>query len=273
MSETGKTRQRHSKPTMREVAEHARVSPTTVSFVINNVENVTLSDETRARVWTAVQNLGYRPNPVAQSLRTRTSSFVGLVADAVATTPYAVDLIKGAQDCARARGKLLLVIDADGNAEQRERAFEVMLEQNVAGVLYAAMFHQEVELPEGSRALSTVLVDCTSADDAFPAVVPDEVQGGRLATEKLIEKGHRRVGMVTNEKLSTGYPAPAGRLEGYKQALYKANLPFDADLVIEGDGNALTGYTCTRQLMGLKKPAHRPLLRHRPHGDGRVRRP
>lgn len=241
-------------PTIKEVAERARVSPATVSFVINKTKGQSFSTETKERVWAAVEDLGYRPNPAAQALRTRTSNFVGFVADAVATTPFAVDLIKGAQDCAKERGKLLLVIDADGNAEQRERAFEVMLEQRVEGIVYAAMFHQEIELFDRFRDLPVVLVDCYTKDNIFPAVVPDEIQGGQLATEQLIAKGHRRIAMLANAKFTEGYPAPIGRLEGYKRALENANLPFDDELVFEGDSHASTGYSGTRQLMQLRDP-------------------
>ena len=69
-----------------------------------------------------------------------------------------------------------------------------MIERKVEGLIYAAMFHQEVKLSERFHDVPTVLVDCFAKDKTFPSVVPDEVQGGRTATEKLIEKGHEDLG-------------------------------------------------------------------------------
>ncbi len=239
-------------PTIKQVAERAGVSPTTVSFVMNGVESA-IPAVTKERVWRAVRELGYRPNAMAQALRTRQSNLIGFVSDAVATTPFAVELIKGAQDCARANGKLLLVIDADGDDAQRERAVETMLERSVEGVLYAAMFHQEVSLPERFGETQTVLVDCFTRQP-YASVVPDEVQGGREATGRLLEKGHKRVAIIPNDRLDKGYPAAAGRLEGYKAALAASGVPFAPELVREGDGNAESGYACALELIALPEP-------------------
>lgn len=250
----GSGRSQGHPPTMKQVAAHAGVSATTVSFVINGAEDHAIPQETQERVWQAVRELGYRPNAMAKALRTRRTNLIGFIADAVATTPFAVALIKGAQDCARANGKLLLIIDADGDVQQRGRALDTLLGRGIEGVLYAAMFHQEVALPEQFHELPTVLVDCYTPDNSFSSFVPDEVQGGKLATETLVGRGHRRIAIITNDVLSTGYPAPRGRLEGYKQALAEAGLPFDDDLFVEGDGDANSGYEATFKLRRLSEP-------------------
>ena len=237
--------------TIQDVARQADVGVGTVSRVLNDDPKV--KDTTRQHVLSVIDRVGYQPSFTARSLRTQKSGTIGFIADAVATTSYAVDIIKGAQNAAWARGKLLLVVDAD-NPELRERAFESMVEREVEGVIYAAMFHQKVELPAQFGTLPTVLVDCYSDSGAFPSAVPDEVQGGRTATEELLKKGHKRVAIVTNDRLETGYPAPAGRFAGYKQALENAGIPFDDELFLEGDGDATSGYTCTHELMRLKEP-------------------
>jgi LacI family transcriptional regulator len=241
-----------SRYTIQDIARTAGVGVGTVSRVLNNDPNV--KEQTRQRVQKIIESVGYQPSFTARSLRTQKTHVLGFIADAVATTPYAVNVIKGAQDAAWGEGKLLLVVDADNNLERREAALETMIERKVEGIIYAAMFHQEVELSERFHDVPTVLVDCFTKDNAFPSVVPDEVQGGRTATEQLIEKGHKRIGIITNDKLTSGYPAPIGRLKGYKQALKKARIPFDKTLLLEGDSNATTGYECTLKLMKLKRP-------------------
>jgi LacI family transcriptional regulator len=238
--------------TISDIARKAGVGVGTVSRVLNNEPNV--KEQTRQHVQKIIAKLGYQPSFTARSLRTQKTHVIGFIADAVATTPYAVNVVKGAQDAAWEHGKLLLVVDADNNSERREAALETMIERKVEGIIYAAMFHQEVHLSKRFRDVPTVLVDCFTKDHAFPSVVPDEVQGGRLATEKLIERGHRRIAIITNDKLSSGYPAPKGRLKGYKEALKKARLPFDESLFLEGDSNAKSGYHCTLKLMRLKHP-------------------
>jgi LacI family transcriptional regulator len=238
--------------TIQDIARTAGVGVGTVSRVLNDDPNV--KEQTRQKIRKIIEKVGYRPSFTARSLRTQKTHVIGFIADAVATTPYAVNVIKGAQDAAWEQGKLLLVVDADNDTSRREAALETMIERKVEGIIYAAMFHQEVKLSERFHDVPTVLVDCFTKENSFPSIVPDEVQGGRTATEKLIERGHKRIGIITNDELSSGYPAPNGRLKGYKQALKKARLPFDEKLFLEGDSNANTGYECTLELMRLKQP-------------------
>jgi LacI family transcriptional regulator len=238
--------------TISDIARKAGVGVGTVSRVLNNDPKV--KEQTRQKVQTIIKKLGYQPSFTARSLRTQKTHVIGFIADAVATTPYAVNVIKGAQDAAWEHGKLLLVVDADNDTTRREAALETMIERKVEGIIYAAMFHQEVALSKRFHDAPTVLVDCYSKDSTSPSVVPDEVQGGRLATEKLLERGHKRIAIITNDKLSSGYPAPKGRLKGYKQALQKAQIPFDESLFLEGNSNADTGYERTVTLMHLKHP-------------------
>jgi LacI family transcriptional regulator len=238
--------------TISDIARTAGVGVGTVSRVLNDDPNV--KTETRQKIQKIIKKVGYQPSFTARSLRTQKTHVLGFIADAVTTTPFAVNVVKGAQDAAWEYGKLLLVVDADNDTARREVALETMIERKVEGIIYAAMFHQEVVLSKRFGEVPTVLVDCFTKDNTFPSVVPDEVQGGRLATEKLLEHGHERIAIITNDKLSSSYPAPLGRLKGYKQALKKAHIPFDEKLFLEGDSNATTGYECTLKLMKLKKP-------------------
>jgi len=81
--------------------------------------------------------------------------------------------------------------------------------------------------------------------------VPDEVQGGRTATEVLLQKGHRRIGFINNVD---PIPATSGRLEGYKQALAAYDVPFDVGLVCSGAIGGAEGYRCAWELMRLPEP-------------------
>ena len=133
------TPQKHRVPTMRDVARVAGVSQTTVSFVLNNKPGVGIADETRARIEEAVEQLGYRPNVAAQTLRTNRTNLIGLISDVIATTPYAGQIIEGAQDAAWAHGQLLLLMNTGGNEAVEKAAIDMLLERQVEGVIYATM--------------------------------------------------------------------------------------------------------------------------------------
>lgn len=236
--------------TLRDVADRANVSMKTVSNVLHG-KHARVGPATRARVLEAIEELKYRPNMAAQMLRTRQTHSIGFVTDEVASTPYSGAMIKGAQDLAWAHRKILIVVNTGSNQSILEAAVEMMLERRVEGIIYAAMFHKVVEAPTAMHEVPAVLLNCFSADRSFLSIVPDEVTGGREATETLLKKGHRRIGFVN---VGRRIPAATGRLEGYKQALAMYNVPFDPDLVRSGNSLADSGYTHTMDLMRLPEP-------------------
>jgi len=237
---------------MADIARQAGVSRTTVSFVLNNhASSASIPAETKERILEAAKQLSYRPNLAAQVLHTNQTHTIGFITDEIATTPHAVNIIRGAQDAAWAHGKLLLIVNTGADATVKEAAIEMMLGRQVEGIIYAAMYHQEVALPPNIHEGSAVLIDCFSADRSLPSVVPDELQGGRTATEVLLNKGHRRIGFLNNVD---PIPATFGRLEGYKQALSAYNVPFDENLVRFHVGDSRGGYRGTLELLQLPEP-------------------
>jgi LacI family transcriptional regulator len=239
---------RAKRPSMADVARRAGVSQTTVSYVVNETPHISLPDETRQRVWDAVRELGWRPNAVARSLSRRQSHTIGFLSDEIATLPYAGKIIQGAQAAALAHDTLLLLISTDGDRQLEQRGIEMLLERQVDGFIYATMYHRPVMPPPMDSEIPLVLLDCFTADGAFPSVVPDEVQAGRTATEALLACGHRRIGFINN---CDPIPATAGRLEGYRAALAAAGLEFDTQLLQSGGANAVGGHRCALELLQL----------------------
>lgn len=233
-------------PSIQDVARRAGVSRTTVSFVVNNTPNTNIPEETRERVWAAVRELGWRPNAMARGLRLQQSNLIGLISDEIATSPNAGKIIQGAQDAAWAHGKMLLVINTGNNPSVELAAVDLMLERQIEGLIYATMYHREVQPPHGGDTLPAVLLDCFVKDRSVASVVPDEQQGGREATELLLRKGHRRIGFI-NE--IGPLPAMFGRLEGYKQALAAYAVPYDPALVRNVVVVAAEGYRVARELL------------------------
>jgi LacI family transcriptional regulator len=241
-------RSRTKRPSMYDVAQRAGVSQTTVSFVINDVPWANIPDETRQRIWDAVKELGWRPNAMARALSQQRSHTLGFISDEIATSPHAGAIIQGAQDAAWANDKMLLVINTGGDERLEQRAVEMMLERQVESLIYATMYHHPVVLPFNGLDVPLVLVDCFVADRSLPSVVPDEVQGGYTAIAALTARGHRRIGFINNVD---PIPAASGRLEGYRQALTAAGLPFDPALVRAGKSNSDGGRRCAAALLAL----------------------
>lgn len=242
---------KNKRPSMQDVADLAGVSPTTVSFVINDVADSNIPPQTQARVWEAVHELGYRPNLMAQGLRSKRSRTIGFVSDEVATTPYAGQLIQGAQKVAWANKMIMLLANTEGDAQMEEAVVDLMLAYQVEGIVYASMYHRPVTPPDAIREVPVVLLDCFCEDRSLPSVVPDEVQGGRDATQVLLQKGHRKIGFIND---ADPIPATFGRLLGYKEALATFEIPYREELVCAEESISQGGYRCALELMQRPDP-------------------
>lgn len=246
--------------TMTDVAKHAGVSRTAVSFVLSNRANASISEETRTRINDAVQALGYRPNAGARALASQRSDWYGIVTEIV-TAPFAVDIIKGAQDQAWLDRRFLLIAPSDQadaagpNQGMEDAAIEKLLEQRVEGLLYAATYHRGVHVPRSANEVPTVLINCFDLDGNLPSIVPDERAGGRVAVERLLRAGHTRIGVIN---LDPDIPAAIGRLEGAREALAGAELELDPELVVSGNATADGGYAAAAEILDRYPEKDRP---------------
>jgi LacI family transcriptional regulator len=232
-----------------DVASAAGVSIATVSASLNEVESARISADTRARVRKVADRLGYIPNRLAQGLRGQRSGTIGFIGDTVATTPYAVGMILGALEAARAADRVMLLMNTEGDRDLEGRELATLLQHQVDGVLYATMYHRSVEVPAALSDTPVVLVDAESADPTVSSAVPDEVAGAATAVGELLRHGHRRIAFINNAHLML---AATGRLEGYKRALGQAGIRVDPGLIIAAtDIGPEGGYRAARQLLEL----------------------
>ncbi len=245
---TGRRQTKDGRPSIRDVAEAAGVSVTTVSHVLNDWEGARVNEETRRRVRTVASQLGYAPNRLARGLRMQRSNLLAMISDHIAITPHAGRVILGAQETASVRGWTLMLFTTAGDPATEERDVRALRAHQVDGVLYASMFHRVVRVPPGLEGVPVVLVDARTEDGGPDAVVPDEVRGGRDATEELIRQGHRRIGLPWNRD---DIPATHGRLAGHRDALAAAGLPFDPALVVAEESESGGGYLASRRLLAL----------------------
>lgn len=204
--------------TIRDVAQEAGVSVTTVSQALNSPEGSRVSRKTREHVKDVAARLGYRANPSARALRTRRTDTIALVGRDLVTTEFLGGLIRGAQEEVRRHGGILIVADTGDDGEGVVRTLR---DHQVDGVILGAFYHQEIAVPAALEGLPTVVVNAYTQDPGYSWVVPAEVRGGRDAAEVLLAAGHRRVAMIGNHD---DIPAAHGRRQGFEARCREAGV-------------------------------------------------
>ena len=161
--------------TMKEIANKAGVSVSTVSLVLNGRDEGRVKSKIADNVRAIATKLGYRSNPLASSLRTGRTHILGFISEEVATTPYAGGMILGAQTAASQFGYMLITVSTDGeNSESEEIA--ALKRYGTDGFLYAKMSNRITHVPSSLAKTPLVLVDATDSLGKIPSVEPDEFQ-------------------------------------------------------------------------------------------------
>ena len=249
-----KGRRLGNRVTMTDIAKAAGCSQAAVSFVLNNTPGMRLSQQTRDRVIEAARELGYAApvfsTPPGLASASKLDGVIGFTVDQLATSPEAVVAIEGARQASWNAGNVLLVAQTMSDPVMEPRAIKALTSSGISALIYMTIFTREVEMPEYFYDLNipVILLNCYTADYTFPAVVPSEIAGGQTSTKHLIAHGHHRIATITGEPWMQ---AAQDRLTGYRRALATADIPFDPELVIEGDWSASAGYSATMKLLSL----------------------
>ncbi len=234
--------------TIREVANLAGVSSTTVSHVVNKSRFV--SEEVRLRVLAAMKELGYRPNALAQSLRSGYTHTIALLLPDSAN-PFFAELGRAIEKEAFKVGYNIILCNTEADFEKEDIYIDVLMKKQVDGVVFCSVGSRTDSFRElSSLKLPVVVLDRELSEINMDTVVCDNRQGGYLATRHLLELGHRRIGCISGPSQIT---PSAERVTGYKAALEEVGVPFDEGLVIRGDFHPETGLLATRTLLKLAK--------------------
>lgn len=236
--------------TIKDVAARAKVSSATVSHVINGTRKV--APATVERVQQAMNELDYHPNAVAQSLRTQKTNVIGAVVSDI-TNPFFATLIRGAEDAAIEAGYSLIVCNSDESLEKEDRYVRLLRRRQIDGLLISPVgdgSHSVVhELPKWK--VPFVFVDRRVDDVEADAVLSDNEEGAYQATRHLIERGHRRIGLILGIK---GATTTEERFAGYQNALDEAGLPFLTELISYGKYRVMGGQKSVSELLSLSGP-------------------
>jgi LacI family transcriptional regulator len=236
---------------MSEVGRRAGVSATTVSFVVNG-QDKGITPATQQRVQDAINELGFRPNRTAQGLRTRRTQTIGFVTDEIAVMPPAGQTVAGAHDVAWAHRSLLLIVNTTRSPRIMRAAIDDLIDRRVDAIMVAVVGTRRISLPTDIRQVPCVLVNCYAAGNDFPCVLPDETEGGRAATQILLDAGHRRIAFLTG---LPGAWATRARIKGHRMALTAAGIPPGSAVLRAGNFKADSGYALARELLTLSGPS------------------
>jgi LacI family transcriptional regulator len=231
---------------MKDVAVRAGVSQSTVSFVLNGLEDMRISAETRGRVLEAVNALGYRPRAAGRPPKSLGHGVIGLMLDEIATSPFAAISIEGVQEEAWKQDVIVEVVMTGGRRDYEAAVLRKWARDRVEGVIYGSILTRRVSPPDALAGQHAALLNCYDAAGHFPSVVPAERRGGEAATAALLAAGHRRIAFIAGEPWME---ASEQRLEGYRRALRAAGVEVDPALIVEGNFLPSGGRTATLRLM------------------------
>jgi LacI family transcriptional regulator len=213
------------RPTLKDVSVLASVSIKTVSRVINNDPAVAAG--TARRVQAAIDELGFRPDPVARSLRVGRDDAVGLIVENIAD-PFMSEVTCAVEEVARERG-MFVVISSAGYAPENERVVvSGLANRRVAGLILTPTSGDHSYLAMERLRFPVVFVDRPPIQFDADTVVADNEEGARVATTHLINHGHRRIAFV-GDRLHV-YTTRL-RYQGFRSAMTKAGLSVDERLV------------------------------------------
>jgi DNA-binding LacI/PurR family transcriptional regulator len=235
--------------TIKDVARQAGVSVTTVSRVLNNHPYV--GDDLRQRVLQAIDELGYKPNRVAQRLRATNSQLVGVIFSDIAN-PFYIEALRGIEQVLSRHSLSVLIGNADSDHEREEGFIRLMQMEEVAGLIIAPTREDAPVLAQACHdGLAVVVIDRRMTDCDVDSVLADNFKGSLMAVRHLIQLGHKRIGVVSGPlHLTSGRE----RYAGYLQAMSDADLPVESNLTRFGNYRQNSGYRLTHELLELPNP-------------------
>jgi LacI family transcriptional regulator, galactose operon repressor len=234
--------------TLRDVATAAGVHPATASRALNPGTRLLVSEDTARRVSEAADRLGYRPNPVARSLRTRRSHTIGVLIPDL-NNPLFPPIVRGIEDRLAEHGYVALLGNTDSDLAKERLVFDQLRARHVDGFVLATATAGSTILAEAAESgVPVVLVNRTAQDYAFSAVSVDNEQGVRAAVAHLAALGHTRIGHIAGpQDVSTG----TARLRGFREAMAAHKLPLgDAQVVVAAAYSLEEGSRLGRELLG-----------------------
>jgi len=239
--------------TIKDVALRAQVSVATVSHVVNDTRFV--SEAARARVQQAIAELHYVPSALARSLKSNRTHTVGMMIPN-SSNPYFAEIIRGIEDSCYEAGFNVILCNSDDDPLRQSTYVRLLSEKQVDGLIVMSS-GTDAELLQTLRAakMPLVLVDREIDDLVADLVEVNHEAGGFLATQHLLQLGHRRIACIAGPH---GLSSARERVQGYQRALRDAGVAADDRLLRHGDFTSAGGHAAMAELLAPALPADRP---------------
>jgi len=237
----------NNRVTIKDIAKEAKVSPSTVSMVMNDKPGV--GEETKVRVLEVIQSLNYRPNLVARSLVKGRSHSIALLIKST-KHPIFPEIAGGVDEVLKEHGYSLSIISTYDDVKLEYKEIENIKARGIDGILTSAALVDDenlVRLVNSGYPVVAVLRRTYNCD-RLDYVLVDNRKGAYLALEHLIRLGHQRIAVIKGpSNTSTGVE----RFDGAVRAFKAYGIPVLEELVDEGDYSQKTGYLCTKRFLKL----------------------
>lgn len=245
-----------NKVSLRDIATQAGVSVKTVSGALHSGA-IRMSDETRGRIKSIADELGYVPNVVARGMRQGVMPIVGVLADGLITQPFATDIMRSFDSTLRAEGLSVIVTNV-GSSHSAESGIVELRQLMPQKIAYASMYHHIVALSDVSKGAIALMINCRDASGTVPALVPAETQAGETITDFLISRGRRAIAFLNLPGLIAGKM----REDGFRKAHATHDLAINEDFIkpatrgalYSDRGRSLVPETVARWLAAPNKP-------------------
>jgi DNA-binding LacI/PurR family transcriptional regulator len=236
--------------TSKDVAEKVGVSRTTVSLVLNNVQGIQISSETRQRVIDAAHELGYVPDATAQALVSRRTNAIGLVLTRsqhhIAADAFLPKIISGLLTTAK-KQNIRILVDWVETEHQESAYFELARAKRIDGMILSTPRLNDKALKALENVdIPTVMMGSISGS-RLPFVDVDNVKAAEKATSYLMELGHEAIACISNAPPE--YTAAPERVAGFRSALSSLNIPVNEKLVCFADFDPESGYDCMKSIL------------------------
>lgn len=225
----------HKKVTIYQVADRAKVAISTVSRVLNDSPNV--SEETKKRVQEAIKELNFRPQVSARHLASRKPHMLAIAVPSF-TTPYYNEVLKGVKD--QLQEMDLDIIIYNTGSKNPDEAIENFFDRGTADAIITISINISEQVHNQIQASGVPVVLIGSSHPDYDYFDFNDYQGGIMAGEHLVKQGYTRIGAISP---AIGTKASAERLEGFREALKKHNIPLDERFIVTGESTKHAGFT------------------------------
>jgi DNA-binding LacI/PurR family transcriptional regulator len=234
--------------TLVELAQAAGVSVSTVSRALSNGK-YPLKQETRQKILELAQEMGYKPNLIARGLQSSRSHLVGVIVDRM-QSPFAAATVEGIQDGLRHAGYSISIAYSNRDQAIATDAIHSFYSHQVDGIIILnSWLHTFNDPILALQDRPFVFVNRVFGNRIQNCVGPGDRQGARLATQHLVELGHRRIGYINGME---DWIEAQNRLSGYRDVLTEHGLTVDETLIRHGDWGVDSGYEAARELLALQ---------------------